>query len=278
MNTLTYVINEIKQRIPFELLHAGLTLDETQETVNLTSLEDKLLRKVIRSRVMVDANIVGGIEMLIPLSGVHPSYYEDNYTVYNIPPELTNNREIISALSMMPMPISGHGGGRFTGTIGATRGGGGFGSTSQAVNGVADRIGNSASSSAPIGHTHIELVAYNTIVVYAHYTQISTMGLRVLLENDNNLNNIQPRSYNNLAMLSMLATKAYLYNKLIIPINSGYLSGGQDLGVFKSLLEDFNGAEEEYQIYLREVWSPVAYMNDTTRHNRFISSMLAPDL
>ena len=107
MNTLTYVINEIKQRIPFELLHAGLTLDETQETVNLTSLEDKLLRKVIRSRVMVDANIVGGVEMLIPLSGVYPSYYEDNYTVYNIPPELTNNREIISALSMMPMPISG---------------------------------------------------------------------------------------------------------------------------------------------------------------------------
>ena len=76
----------------------------------------------------------------------------------------------------------------------------------------------------------------------------------------------------------MLATKAYLYNKLIIPINSGYLSGGQDLGVFKSLLEDFNTAEEEYQIYLREIWSPVAYMNDTTRHNRFISSMLAPDL
>jgi hypothetical protein len=74
------------------------------------------------------------------------------------------------------------------------------------------------------------------------------------------------------------AVKAYLYNKLIVPINSGYLSGGQELGMFKSVLEGYSDAEENYQTYLKEIWGQVAFMNDTSRYSYFISSMLAPDL
>jgi hypothetical protein len=279
MNALIYAVNEIQHQIPNELLHAGMNIDEQGVTANLTSLGDKILRKVIKKRVMLDANIVGGIETTIPLNNIMPSFTEQFYTVYQIPPELVNNKEIISALSISFMPGAGYygqGGGQFNGS--GMNNNGSFNGGFSAVMNVGDRIGNAASSAGPMSNAHIELVAYNTVLVYAHYRNLATFGLRVILENDSNLNNIQPRSYKNFSTLCTLAVKAYLYNKLSIAINSGYLSGGQDLGMFKSRLEEFSSAEEDYHTYLREVWAGVAFMNDTTRYNRFLGSMIAPDL
>lgn len=270
MNCLIYSINEIQNTIPYEILNAGFTIDEVPETVNLTSLGDKILRKVIKKRVLLDANIVGGIETIIPLNSVAPSYTENYYTVYQIPPELTMNKEIISVLNITRTPS----GGLLYGGIGVSTV---FGQN-QAVTNVANRIGDSVSSSGILSNAHLELVGYNTVLVYAHFRVLSSFGLRVILENDSNLNNIQPRSYKAFSLLCILATKAYLYNKLIVPINSGYLASGQDLGVFKSILESYSDAEEQYRTYLEEKMGSILFMNDTTRYNRMLASMIAPDL
>ena len=282
MNALIYSLNEINHQIPKELLHAGMMVDEQESTAYLTSLDDKILRKVLKKRVLLDANVVGGVEIIIPLNNLQPSFSEHFYTVYNISPELTNNREIISALSLAFMPANGYFGqvGNYYGSGSSVSGNStlsGFNSFNP-VMGVADRIGNAASSNGVLSNAHLEIVAYNTILVYAHYRTLANFGIRVLLENDSNLNNIQPRSYKQFSFLCVLATKAYLYNKLIIAINSGYLSGGQELGMFKNILENYASAEEEYRTYLREVWGAVAFMNDVTRSNRFLSSMIAPNL
>lgn len=281
MNALIYAINEIKNTIPFQLLHAGMMIDEEEFTVNLTSLEEKILRKVLRKRVLLDANIVGGVETIIPLNNINPTFSEYFYTIYNIPSELVMNREIISALSLSYLPVNSSAGqlGAFYGMNGV-QGNTGFTPIQNynPVMSVADRIGNSAASTGVLSNAHVEIVAHNTLLVYANYRALTNFGVRVVLENDNNLNNIQPRSYKNLGILCTLATKAYLYNKLIIPINSGQLAGGQDLGMFKSILENYSSAEEDYNTYLREVWGAVAFMNDVQRFNRFNRSMIAPDL
>ena len=275
MNALIYSINEIQQQIPFEILTAGFTIDDTAESINMTSLDDKILRKLLRKRVLIDTNIVGGIEAIIPLNSIPPSYYEYFYTVYNIPPELTMNKEIISALNITSMP----GNGIFSGN---GSGQGNFGgmnmSQGNALVNVANRIGNAAAPTGVLSNAHIEIVGYNTILIYANYRILMNYGLRVVLENDSNLNNIQPRSYKAFSLLCVLATKAYIYNKLIVALNSGYLSSGQDLGVFKSIIESYSDAEEQYRTYLNEKIGAILYMNDTTRHNRFIASMIAPDL
>lgn len=282
MNALIYSLNEVRHQIPEQLLHAGMMIDEQEATAYLTTIDDKLLHKVLKKRVLLDANIVGGVEMVIPLNGIQPSFHEHFYTVYNIPPEQTNNREIISALSLAFMPGNGYfaQAGSYYGSGAGMSGNSTISglNSSNPVMGVADRIGNAASSSGVLSNAHLELVAYNTILVYAHYRTLASFGVRVVVENDSNLNNIQPRSYKSFSMLCVLAVKAYLYNKLIIPINSGYLSGGQELGMFKSILEGYSSAEEEYRTYLREVWGAVAFLNDTTRTNRYIGSMLSINL
>lgn len=275
-----YCINEIKHSIPYEVLHAGMTLDEDPQLQALSSLEDKILNKVFKKRVLLAANVIGGIETIIPLAGITPSFSEAMYTVYHVPAEYTMDKEIMSALSLSYLPTAG-----FMGISGGFGGSHmvynpnspGHGMNSASMN-VASRIGSSYNSSAILSSAHLEIVARNTIAVYAHYQTLANYGMRVVLQNDENLNNIQPRSYQSLSKLTVLATKAYLYNKLIIPINSGYLSGGQDLGMFKSILEGYESAQEDYEVYLREVWGRVAFMNDTTRHSNFLASMLSPNL
>lgn len=281
MNALLYAIAQVRNKIPEQILYEAFNLDEQPTTMNLTTLDDKILRKCIRKRVLVDANIVGGIETVIPLVGVQPSFYEDYYTVYNIPPELTMNKEIISALGLTAMPVNSGFGNPMTTMGGYGMPGQGNSPYSNSFNplmSVANRIGDAASISGIIHNAHLEIVGYNSILVYAHFRVLAYLGIRVVLENENNLNNIQPRSYKDFATLCTLAVMAYIYNKLIIPLNSGYLSGGQELGVFKSIVEGYSSSDEDYETFLKEVWTPVAFMNDTTRYNRLLSSMIAPDL
>ena len=275
MNALIYAINEITHQSPHELLQAAFTIDDSPETVNLNTVDDKILRKLLRKRVLIDMNITGGIETIIPLNSVQPSFYEYFYTIYQIPPEMTMNKEIVSALNIMLMPGSGVFG---QGNLGGNSFGNiGYMNENPVMN-VANRIGSAASPSGVLSNAHLEIVGYNTILIYANFRVLTNFGLRVLLENDSNLNNIQPRSYKDVSMACVLACKAYIYNKLIIPVNSGYLASGQDLGMFKSILESYSEAEADNNTFLRERLGAVLFMNDTTRHNRLIASMINPSL
>ncbi len=275
MNCLIYSINEINHQIPQELLHAAFTIDDSADTVNLNSVDDKILRKLLRKRVLLDMNITGGIETTIALNNVQPSFYEYFYTIYQIPPEMTMNKEIVSALNIMLMPGSGTFG--QGGLAGNSFGGMGQMNSNPIMN-VANRIGSAAAPSGVLSNAHLEIVGYNTILIYANFRVLTNFGVRVLLENDSNLNNIQPRSYKAVSMACVLAAKAYIYNKLIIPVNSGYLASGQDLGMFKSILESYSEAENDYRTYLHEQLGSILFMNDTTRHNKLIASMINPSL
>lgn len=275
MNALIYAINEIKYQIPEEVLYAAINCDETPETINLTSLDNKIMQKIIKNRVLIDANIVGGIEAIIPLQNIQPSYSESYYTIYYIPPDLTGNKEIISALSITNLPGKGFFGPHNVFYSNTTFNA--YSNFNAALN-VASRVGTAASDMSITHNAHLEIVAYNTILVWANYRSLMNYGIRVILENDNNLSNISPRSFKAFSYLCVLAAKSYIYNKLIVKMNSGMLQAGQELGVFKTIVESYENAEEEYRTYIKEVWMSTAFMNDTTRLNRFIGSMIAPDL
>lgn len=275
-NTINYILNEIRQSIPYEILYAGFTIDDTPETININSLDDKILRKLLKKRVFLDLNVIGGIEMLIPINNLNPSFTEYGYTVYNIPNELTGNKEIISVLGLNSLNILGVPGstGLASGYYSTTAGG----MVGNSLTNVAHRIGNSVAPETYVTNAHTEIVGYNTILIYANFRLLYNYALRVLLENDSNLNNIQPRSYKNISTLCILAAKAYIYNKLIIPLNNGYLASGQELGIIKNIIESYEDANEQYNTYLREVVGSILFMNDTTRYNRYLNSMIAPDI
>lgn len=281
MNAIDFAVNEVKRKIPAEILYAAMTYGEDPNLVALSSLEEKLTLQIIRKRVLLTCNVIGGIKYFVPISQINPTYFENMYTVYRIPPEMIMHKQIISALMLAYMPLSGMNGGLNSGYAGngaiTAPGAPDMFSHTPLMN-VASRIGSAAGANGVLTNTNLELVAHNTVAVYANYRTLSNFGMWVMLENDSNLNNLPPRSYQMLGRLCELATKSYIYNKLIIPINSGYLLGGQDLGVFKSIIEGYSSAEEDYQTYLTEVWGKVLFHSDNKRMSDYIGSMFAPDL
>lgn len=272
MNALSKALDEIKYTIPAELLNAGFRVDDVPGVGELVSLDDKIMNKCIRPRILVDCNLVGGVEIVVPLSNVPPTFYNDYYSVYIIDPALINNSTIVSVLNLTYMPWHSY----FSQNPAA--GNLESGATFNTITNIATRVSNTFSDSIAITNANVELIANNTVAIYANYRMLTSYGLRCLVENDPNLQNISPRSFKSFSKLAILGTKSFIYNKLIIKTNMGYLHGGQELGQFKTTLDSWEGAEEEYNTYLKEVWMATAFMNDTGRYHRHLRSMINPGL
>jgi hypothetical protein len=86
--------------------------------------------------------------------------------------------------------------------------------------------------------------------------------LRCILANDEDYNNLQMRSVLAFCKLVELAVKAYIYNEYIVRIDMAFLSGGQEIGRFKEVVDTYSDSELAYEEYLKNVWTKVAFMND----------------
>ena len=275
MNLIQYAISEIKNTIPYDILNLAMAYDEKPEVLNLTSLEFKIEEKIIKNRVATDANIVGGIEILIPLTSVSMVAYENYYCIFDIPAEARNNKEIMSVLGLGYLPNIGFLG--FNSINSQPFGIQNLNNANSLVN-VIDKVGTSYSDVGLMNNTHTELIGNNRVLIYAAYRSIINHALKCRLENNENFSNIQPRSYKSFSLMCILATKAYIYNKLIVALNSGFLQAGQELGVVKQIIEGYESAEEEYRTYITEKWTKIALMNDTTSHHNFLRSMINPGI
>jgi len=94
------------------------------------------------------------------------------------------------------------------------------------------------------------------------------------LANDENMSNIQIRSYPDFFKLVEFAVKSYIYNELIIQVDTAELRYGQAVGAFKDVLTSYSDAESNYQDFLSNTWRKVAFMNDATQMQRLLKLMI----
>lgn len=236
------------------------------------SLEELILIKVIRPKVLIDANIVGGDNMIISLEGINPTYIDNYTTIYNVPLEKTNYRTIISVLSLSYLPNMIH-----NNPMGV-----GLGTVD--INSVNDismtgqRLLSSYANLPVISTANAEIVGTNSILIRNEIRASSGYLLKCVIANEENLNNISIRSSVQFSKLCELAVKAFIYNKLIIKIDMAALEAGQELGAIKTYVESLSDAKENYDTYLKEVWTKVAFMNDKPNFTRHVRSMVNPGL
>lgn len=273
MNAIMYGLKKIRQAIPLEILNVGINLDVPRELVHTSSTDEKIVSKIIRPIVLVDTNIVGGMEVDINLSGIQVQYDYYNNMIWHVPMERTMNREIINPIGigsvLMGSPPVGMGmpNGAFGNSTGA--GAGCFNHTF--ASSQSERIANSHSISYSDFNPHVDLLGPNTVILHgANFLGQQTLALKAVIEHDNNLNDLQPRAYDQFGQLCVLAAKMHLYNTLVIAMGRGYLDGGQDLGPFQSIVESYDGAFAEYHEFLSETWGRVMFQNDTRRKERFL--------
>ena len=266
MNPLSKAAYEATRRIPPQILKEVFT-DKTYNWRDTPiTIEEQIKNKVIRSRVMEDCNLVGGTEVLIPLDRV-PRETNDSFTyVYYIPKSLTQNRSIMSALSMSYVSSSSYAAsaGLYNTTSSGTN------SSGSALGGVASALHQAASPIPLMSTARVQLIAENTIMVRDTVPILANGQLRCILANDEDYNNLQMRSVLAFCKLVELAVKSYIYNEYIVRIDQAFLSGGQEIGRFKEIVETYSDAEESYQEYIKKVWGKVSLMNDQESFTRLL--------
>ena len=89
---------------------------------------------------------------------------------------------------------------------------------------------------------------------------------------DNEFTNLSNSSIIPLSKLILTATKAYIWVNLTIRIDQAVLSGGQDLGQFKSIVDSYQQELERYEEDLKKFSSSTLFDPDV--HKYFLRKML----
>ncbi len=131
-------------------------------------------------------------------------------------------------------------------------------------------VQDSFSAIPSVSTARVELVGENMVVVKDLSNYASGTYLRCIIANDENLSNIKMRSIMAFCKMVELAIKSYIYNEYIITMDQAQLSGGQDLGRFKEIIEGYADSEELLQTFVLEKWQKIALMNDNTQMTRFL--------
>jgi hypothetical protein len=259
MGPLSKCIDEVKFRIPRAILEAVFIKRAQHWRLTPASLDEHILNEVVRPRVLVDCNLVGGTEVFIPLDGVPLERGNDYTTVYRIPKDKTQGRSIMSVLNITfsdPTKVSSYG----------VAAGAHNSIMMQAGQAVMDAMG-----SMPVTSTaYVQLIGENVVMVRDTVVLPANIYLRCLLENDENMSHLQLKSYRDFSKLVEYAVKAYIYNEYVIPMDMGELYGGQALGRFKEIIDSYADAEELYQNFITEKWQKISLMNDREQWTRFL--------
>jgi hypothetical protein len=263
MNAIAKSIFEIRYRIPPEVLHVVFFRRQEYWRDTTAGIEDQLLSLVVRPRVLMDCNLLGGSEVWILLDGCGEPGESAYETVFHVPKKRTGGRSITTVLNVSfadPTRISSIG-------IAALNQ---ANTMLQVGNAVVDAMGM-----VPITSTsRIELIGENVVLVRDVLTVPSNSYLRCIVANDENLNNIQLRSYHAFAKLVEYAVKSYIYNTYIVQLDIGELRGGQNLGKIKEIIDGYADAEQNYEDYLKEKWAKIAIMNDGERWLRMLRQQI----
>lgn len=263
MGPIGKAIDEIKFRIPRQILETVFLKRAERWRQAPSSIDELILQTVVRPRVLVDCNLAGGSEVFIPLEGMPMERANDYTTVYRIPKERTQGRSIMSVLNVTfsdPTRVSSYG-------IAATQ--------NQSIMLQVGQAVMDAHGSMPVTSTaQVQLIAENTVLVRDTVLLPANIFLRCVLANDENMSHIQVKSYRDFSKLVEHAVKAYIYNEYVIQMDIGELHGGQQLGRFKEIVDGYADQEDLYQTFLTERWQKVAFMNDRETWNRFLKTKI----
>lgn len=264
MNIISKALEDLKRRIPPQVLNYAFKASPDEGwRARPISLDERIMRDVIRPRVLVDCNLVGGSEITVSLIGLLADRGPDFTTVYRIPKERTQGRTITSALNIT-----------FTSPDSLNYGAG----TSQQGGSMLMRLGQAmmdAHGAIPnISSADIDIIGENVIMVRSPMLMPGYAYLRCVVGNDEHLSHIKLSSYHHFCKLVEYAVKSHIYNSTVVDLDMGALSGGQALGAIKNEIEKYSDHEQMYEDYLAKTWMKVARMNDAEGHARDIRRMV----
>lgn len=275
MTPITFALRKIHIAIPKRILDVAFTPDAYQrfsrDLFRADALDYQITQQIINGIVRPDCDAFGAELTDIRLDGVVPEPISaDAYLLY-IPKELTNNRSITSVLSlnfmsmnMMNNPVMG---GYASGMMNTN--------CQNKIKPVSETLGKALAPMMVTETANVRLIGENTVLVEDIVRPMSgNASLRCVLTMDEDFSSLQRPAWIKFAELCVLATKAFIYNKLVLEIDQAQLVAGRNLGEFKSIVDGYSDANELYNTFLQEQWGKIQYMSDAKRMNRHIAMLV----
>lgn len=269
MNIVTSAITDIiGYRIPIELLEiAFLRTDSVYSGAPIT-IEERILNKVVKPRVLRDTNIAGGQIIKVDTAGLQTELTDYRTLVIQVSPERVNFRMILSALSASYLPQNSANHNMFPMMAYSATG------TGSDLLSAAHRVGSSHANVPIISTAHVELIGESTVLIREQTRIAGIYSLNLLVGNQENLNNMSIKTFPAFSKLCELGIKSYIHNHLKVKIDQQYLINGQPLGSIKEMVDEYRDAEEMYQTFLAENWAAIATLSDPVRRRRLIKFQL----
>jgi len=262
MAVLKKALGDLSFRIPPHILNAVFIERFFDYRSRPMSLEEAIMARVIRPRVMMDCDIVGGTETVIDISNVPSEQVDITTWVLRIPKSKTQNRSIISVLGVTFVRPDNR---AYVNTPMANAG-----SLMMSANALMQ-----VQTTPPNLSTHrVDLIGENVILLSETSYLQPAMQLHCILGSDDQLSHIKLRYYLMFSRLVELAVKSFIYNEYIVEMDMAELRGGANLGRFKDIIENYSDAEQEYQLFLAEKWKKCSMMNDELSHSRYINALI----
>lgn len=263
MNPITKALDEIRMTIPPQILQqVFVTQDMHRSCPQTVSMDTRIREEVLERRVLPDVNLIGGTEAFLPLQDPVRTEQVDPYTViYHIPDEVTQNRAIVQVYSVHFAMLGYHNAGMAMQHMETPMG--------NATRQVLD----SATRTPPAATSYVNMIAHNTVMVRFVYVPYPQAFMRVRLADDEAMSSIRPQAMHEFAYLCVHAVKAYIYNTMMITMDQGYLSGGQQLGMFREVIQGYQDADQMYREALVR-WKKISVLNDPEARRRHLRTVL----
>lgn len=263
---LSYVLDQVSYEIPSEVLKetfASRRYDPSKgeryrDNKLGVSLDSVIRKEVIDGRVAIDINLCSGVETIISLAGLPMEQIDLWNVVYRIPDKLTGSRNITAVYGV----TFGQGYANQSGVNNLRQ-------TSQLMNAAAGVM----QASAPIPNTqspYVSLIGDNVILINDVQGINSNMWLRCMVTHEPNFANIKPPYYRKFAELVVLATKAAIYNKLVILLDEGQIKAGASIGRFREIVDGYADSNQLYKEFLHDKWRVSATMNDVGKYRQIL--------
>ena len=259
MNAINVALTDIRFNIPADILFIGF-MEGYSDTVNqIISLDERIVQKVIRPRVMRDCNLIGGIDAKINLKTAQIDYlgYNNEYII-RISKGMTQGKSILRALELLSNVNYGF---NYPGV------------NSVSTTATVSKMYNNLAHHNLIQTSRLELVGENTILVADPSVFLYNCVMRVVLAYDDNMSSLNVRAFPMFSHACILAVKAYIYNTLKVKLDQGYVYGGHELSTITEIVNEYSDANEQYDEYLKMVLRKVLFMQQPDTMNRYVKAM-----
>lgn len=269
---INYIMSRVCGRgsfdIPRQILEEAFKDDWLDRNMP-RSLEDRVFEAIIRPRVLRDIDMYYGEQILINLQGAEQLSIGDYARVFRINADQTGNREIISAECVGLVPYGANA--QFRGTNSMSM----VPTAGNDLMNYGSQVMSSMSSIPRVSSTRVDIVGFNTIRVTDNQRFQSMYTLRAFVTNDNRLANIPAQAYDKLLALCVLAVKAYIYNEYIVAMGDNFLRRGQELGIFKQIIEQWSECSKEYYAYKEEQWAVQGIIMNEDQHHGHLQMLMS---